>query len=161
MSGRNPDTHTSTSLHRGHSRCRKRPSLLVARLVMHVPMRCCQPESRARHPRLCATTVKTPDGKKLRLYGTSGVPGPYQDLAATKIGAQEAEQRAIKHAFAGVTAAATPPVKKEVPTLDEWFHGRFWTEWVIGRQEQADRGPQQAEHLPAAPPGAAWRQAAR
>jgi integrase len=82
------------------------------------------------------TTVKTPDGKKLRLYGTPGVPGPYQDLAATKIGAQEAEQRAIKHAFAGATGAATPPEKKEVPTFAEWFNGRFWTEWVIARRNK-------------------------
>lgn len=36
------------------------------------------------------TTVKTLDGRKLRLYGTPGVPGPYHDLAATKVGAQEA-----------------------------------------------------------------------
>jgi len=82
------------------------------------------------------TTVKTPDGKKLRLYGTPGVPGPYQDLAATKIGAQEAEQRAIKNAFAGATAAATPPAEKEVPTFGEWFHGRFWNEWVVGRKNK-------------------------
>jgi integrase len=82
------------------------------------------------------TTVKTPDSKKLRLYGTPGIPGPYQDLAATKIGAQEAEQRAIKHAFAGATGAATPPDKKEVPTFDEWFHGRFWREWVVGRKNK-------------------------
>ena len=67
------------------------------------------------------TTVKTPDGKKLRLFGTPGAPGPYQDLAATKSGAQEAEQRAIKDAFAQATAAATPPAK-EVPPFDEWFH---------------------------------------
>jgi integrase len=82
------------------------------------------------------TTVKTPDGKKLRLYGTPGVPGPYQDLAATKIGAQEAEQRAIKNAFAGATGAVTPPEKKEVPTFDEWFNGRFWLEWVVGRKNK-------------------------
>jgi len=58
------------------------------------------------------TTVKPPDRKNLRIYGTPGVPGPYQDLAATKIGAQEAEQRAIKAAFAGATGAATPPVEQ-------------------------------------------------
>jgi len=81
------------------------------------------------------TTVKTPDGKKLRLFGTPGVPGAYQDLAATKIGAQEAEQRAIKQAFASATEVATQPIK-EVPTFDEWFHGRFWREWVVGRKNK-------------------------
>ena len=64
------------------------------------------------------TTVKTPDGRRPRLYGTPGVPGPYHDLAATKIGAQEAEQRAIRSAFAGATVAAAPP-QKEVRTFDE------------------------------------------
>ena len=84
------------------------------------------------------TTVKTPDGPK-RLYGTPGVPGPYHDLAATKIGAQEAEQRAIRSAFAAATAAVAPPPapeKEEVPTFDEWFNGRFWTEWVVGRKNK-------------------------
>jgi integrase len=82
------------------------------------------------------TTVKTPDGRKLRLFGTPGIPGPYHDLAATKIGAQEAEQRAIKDAFAEATPAATPPVEKEVPTFGEWFNGRFWREWVVGRKNK-------------------------
>jgi len=83
------------------------------------------------------TTIKTPDGKKQRLFGTPGVPGPYQDLAATKIGAQEAEQRAIKQAFADAVAVVTPPVeKKEVPTFDDWFNGRFWREWVVGRKNK-------------------------
>jgi hypothetical protein len=81
------------------------------------------------------TTVKTPDGKKLRISGTPGVPGPYHDLAATKSAAQEDEQRAIKDAFAQDTAAATPPAK-EVPTFDEWFTGRFWREWVVGRRNK-------------------------
>jgi len=81
------------------------------------------------------TTVKTPDGERPRLFGTPGVPGPYQDLAPTKIGAQEAEQRAIKAAFAEATKAAAPP-RKEVPTFDEWFTGRFWREWVVGRRNK-------------------------
>ena len=54
-------------------------------------------------------TVKTPDGKKLRLYGTPGALGPYQDLAATKVGAQEAEQRAIRAVFAAEAKPATLP----------------------------------------------------
>ena len=85
------------------------------------------------------TTVKTPDGRRPRLYGTPGVPGPYHDLAATKIGAQEAEQRAIRSAFAAATVAVLPPPpaeKKEVPTFDEWFNGRFWLEWVVGRKNK-------------------------
>ena len=77
-----------------------------------------------------------PDGTKPRFYGTPGVPGPYHDLAATKVGAQEAEQRAIKRAFVEADGAATRPVAKEVPTFDEWFRGRFWREWVVGRRNK-------------------------
>ena len=55
--------------------------------------------------------VKTPDGKRLRLFGTPGVPGPYHDLAASRVGAQEAEQRAIREVFA---PKPEPSVPKEV-----------------------------------------------
>ena len=78
-------------------------------------------------------TIKTPDGKKLRIYGTPGVPGPFHDLAATRIGALEAEQRAIREAFA---PKLEPSVTKEAPTFEEWFHGAFWREWVIGRKNK-------------------------
>jgi integrase len=80
------------------------------------------------------TTVKLPDGKKRRLYGTPGVPGLYHDLADSQVGAREAEQRAIKLALA--EAGVTPAIKKEVPTFSEWFHGRFWREWVVSRKNK-------------------------
>ncbi len=80
------------------------------------------------------TTVKLPDGTKRRLFGTPGIPGAYQDLPATKVGAQEAEQRAIKLAFA--SADVLPLAKKEVPTFAEWFNGRFWEEWVVARKNK-------------------------
>src|SRR5262249_11722754 len=28
------------------------------------------------------------------------------------------------------------PTRKETPTFEKWFNGRFWTEWVIGRQNK-------------------------
>lgn len=79
------------------------------------------------------TTVKTPDGKKLRLFGTPGILGPYHDLAATRVGAMEAEQRAIREACAPQLEL---PVAKEVPKFHDWFHGAFWSEWVIGRKNK-------------------------
>lgn len=79
-------------------------------------------------------TVKLPDGTTKRLFGTPGIPGMYQDLDATKLGAQEAEQRAIKLALAN--AGVLAPVKKEVPPFREWFKGRFWTEWVFARKNK-------------------------
>jgi integrase len=82
-------------------------------------------------------TVKTPNGKKLRLFGTPGVPGPYQDLSPNEAGAKAAEQRAIAKAFADSAKAEHPPImKEEVPTFDKWFNGRFWLEWVVGRKNK-------------------------
>jgi hypothetical protein len=34
------------------------------------------------------------------------------------------------------TAAPQLPAKKEVPTFHEWFTGRFWGEWVVGRRNK-------------------------
>ena len=82
------------------------------------------------------TTVKTPDGKKLRLFGTPGVPGSYHELSPNETGAKEAEKRAIAKAFADAAKAAAPapPVKEEVPTFGDWFNGRFWREWVVAQK---------------------------
>jgi hypothetical protein len=74
------------------------------------------------------TTIKAPDGRTQRLFGTPGVPGPFHDLPATKIGAIEAEQRAIREVH-----APKPQATQEVPTFSVWFKGRFWKEWVVGR----------------------------
>jgi integrase len=82
-------------------------------------------------------TVKTPNGNKLRLFGTPGVPGPYQDLAANETGAKAAEQRAIVQAFADAAKAEHPPIEKEeVPTFGDWFNGRFWREWVVAQKNK-------------------------
>lgn len=85
-------------------------------------------------------TAKRADGKRVRIYGTPGVPGPYQDLPTTKIGAQAAEDRAKAHALTGtVPAGVAPPAaaaEKEVPTYRDWFNGRFWDEWVIAERNK-------------------------
>ncbi len=55
----------------------------------------------------------------------------------TKIGAQEAEQRAILRAMAaGDPCKGSIPEKREVPTFHDWFNGRFWREWVVGRRNK-------------------------
>ncbi len=84
------------------------------------------------------TTVKLSKTEKMRVFGTPGVPGPYHDLAPTKLGAAEAEQRAILRVIAEHTqpASTSAPEKKEVPTFHEWFNGRFWREWVVGRRNK-------------------------
>ena len=81
------------------------------------------------------TTVAHTDGTKERVSGTPGIPGPYQDLANTRVGANEAERRAVAAALAGKALAGSAEAKKEadekkLPTFKEWFHGRFWLEHV-------------------------------
>lgn len=44
------------------------------------------------------------------------------------------EQIAIQQAF-GVVAGDLPQ-KVEVPTFTDWFKGRFWDEWVVGRKNK-------------------------
>ena len=62
------------------------------------------------------TIVKLPDGTRTRISGTPGVPGAYHDLGASKVGAQEAERRAIGEAMTGKPhAVAAPAVLKEAP----------------------------------------------
>lgn len=58
--------------------------------------------------------VHKPDGSRERIFGTPGVPGPYHDLARTKVGALEAEKRAIASALRGDIE-----VRKESKTLNE------------------------------------------
>src|ERR1041384_3854896 len=82
-------------------------------------------------------TVKMPNGEQARLFGTPGVPGPYQDLSPNEAGARAAEQRAIAKAFADAAKAEHPPiVKEEVPTFGVLFNGRFWREWVVAQKNK-------------------------
>lgn len=53
-------------------------------------------------------TVKFADGTRKRIFGTPGVPGPYHDLARTRVGAIEAERRAISEAITGKPLVAAP-----------------------------------------------------
>lgn len=67
-------------------------------------------------------TVRLADGTRRRIFGTPGIPGPYHDLARTRIGAIEAERRAISEAITGkplvaVTALEAP--KSRAKTIRE------------------------------------------
>src|ERR687888_342939 len=66
------------------------------------------------------TIVKRPDGRRERVSGTPGVPGPYHNLAQSKVGAQEAERREIAEAPPGKPAARQAPPTKEVPTIQRY-----------------------------------------
>lgn len=56
-----------------------------------------------------------PNGTRDRIFGTPGVPGPYHDIPNTKVGAQEAERRAITKAMSGLVVR--PEAAREVPTI--------------------------------------------
>jgi integrase len=49
----------------------------------------------------------------------------------TKRGAEDYEHHLRQQLFGSATTK-----RKEVPTFDEWFTGRFWREWVIGRKNK-------------------------
>jgi integrase len=66
--------------------------------------------------------VKLPDGRKLRV---SGVPEVNTKAAALR--EEELHIARLKNPEAE---------RKEVPKFDEWFNGRFWDEWVIGRKNK-------------------------
>jgi integrase len=65
--------------------------------------------------------VKLPSGAKVRISGTAPIN--------TKASAEAAERAAIELAL----RPRAPEAREEVPTFREWFEGRFWREWVIGR----------------------------
>ena len=66
------------------------------------------------------SVVKYPDGRKERMFGTPGVPGAYQDLANSKVGAIEAENRAKAHALHGKPSVPMIHEPKEVPTIRDY-----------------------------------------
>jgi integrase len=68
------------------------------------------------------TTVKLPNGKKERIFGTPEVN--------TRAAAEQEERLHIER-------VKDPPTKREeVPNFEDWFDGRFWNEWVVGRKNK-------------------------
>jgi integrase len=66
-----------------------------------------------------------PDGTKRRIFGT---PAINKRWAAEK--AEEAHIRRLTE------AAANPKLRKEVPTFEKWFEGRYMKEWCEGQQNK-------------------------
>jgi integrase len=70
--------------------------------------------------------VHYPDGTRERINGSA--PTHINTKAA-------AEQEMIEH----IDRCLHPervPLRKECPTFEKWFHGRFWSEWVVGRKNK-------------------------
>ncbi len=70
--------------------------------------------------------VRFPDGTRERISGSA------PKHVNTKVGAQQAMLDHIERAL----HPERVPVRKEVLTFHEWFHGRFWAEWVTGRKNK-------------------------
>lgn len=65
------------------------------------------------------TVVKLANGTSKRIFGTPGVPGPYQSLPRSYVGAQEAERLAISKALTGQPLVAVVVETKEVAAPKE------------------------------------------
>ena len=74
--------------------------------------------------------ITLPDGSRKRISGT-----PDKN---TKKAAEEAERAHIEREMAAFYEGRHVPAsaRKDIPTFTEWFEGRFWREWVIGRKNK-------------------------
>lgn len=70
--------------------------------------------------------VQKPDGTRERINGS----------APTHINTKVAAERAMLDHIERVLHPERVPTRKETPTFSEWFKGRFWKEWVIGRKNK-------------------------
>jgi integrase len=66
--------------------------------------------------------VTLPDGTTERISGTPAINKQWAALRAEE-----------DHVRRLLDEARNPRTRKEAPTLDEWFFGRYWTEWCVGQ----------------------------
>jgi integrase len=71
-------------------------------------------------------TVQRPNGPSERISGSS----------ARHDNSKASAQRALLDHIERVLNPGAEPSRKEVPTFHEWFNGRFWNEWVVGRKNK-------------------------
>jgi integrase len=71
-------------------------------------------------------TVRLVDGNRDRISGSA------PKHVNTKVAAQQAMLEHIER----VLHPERTPKKKEAPTFEDWFNGRFWKEWVVARKNK-------------------------
>ena len=81
----------------------------------------CDPSGAERETWMIDVTYEPPGGIKQRVRETSPVN--------TRRGAEEYERKVL-------AALADGTYGKEMPTFSEWFHGRYWTEWVVATKNK-------------------------
>jgi integrase len=69
--------------------------------------------------------ISLPDGTSRRICGTPAIN--------KKWAAEQAEEAHIRRL---IEAAANPQQRKEIPTFEEWFLGRYMKEWCEGQQNK-------------------------
>jgi len=72
-------------------------------------------------------TVRSPDGTPERIAGSA------PRHCNTKVAAQQA---LLAHIERVLHPERAPRPREEVPTFHDWFTGRFWREWVVGRKNK-------------------------
>lgn len=85
------------------------------------------------------TWVHFADGRRIRVFGTPGVPGPYHDLPNTKGGAVEAERRAITKAMTGIEVRPiAAPIVQTVREYVETFMTGYAAAHKSGTRTEKD-----------------------
>lgn len=86
------------------------------------------------------TTVHLADGTKKRAFGTPGIPGPFHDLAQSRVGAVEAERRAISEAMTGQSIIrGAEPAATEAPRVSINEHAKVFLESYKPGQKPSER----------------------
>jgi integrase len=70
--------------------------------------------------------VHYPDGTRERISGS----------APTHINTKAAAEQEMHDHIDRCLHPERVPLREECPTFNEWFHGRFWKEWVVGRKNK-------------------------
>ncbi len=70
--------------------------------------------------------VHKPDGTRERISGS----------APTHINTKVAAEQEMLDRIERVQHPERVPTRRETPTFAEWFKGRFWKEWVVGRKNK-------------------------
>lgn len=83
--------------------------------------------------------VRTPDGRKVRIYGTPKADG----LPENRAGAEEAERRAIARVLETGDPKPVVETKKEVPTVEEFSKVFLATSAIINKPSSVDSKEQQ------------------
>jgi hypothetical protein len=78
--------------------------------------------------------VRTPDGRKVRIFGTPKADG----LPETRAGAEEAERRAIARVLDTGDPKPVVEEKKEVPTIEEFSKVFLATSSIINKPSSVD-----------------------